>query len=689
LERALDEGGEAFEKSTSATPEEYRDYTQLLGKIVEMRALIAERHASGQILAAQAEKVQEAIAHFQPPEVTAATGLSLYDSARLDLWQAQSWLSALNKIGDNRAEQERASFTVLKQEQLALQSLQSAALASPRETWLLRLQEIRVAAALADHESKAATASWKEDVTLQEARINLAQLTIKSLQGRISFPAEGLESRQNELERVESADQKDVQKLEAQITAFPSNNPLRRFPALADLLLEGMQNQLQLLEYKRVVVTISMQIWQVRQEIWNTTEPSTLEKLSRNLEARMQDFQTWQPIISGIRTKLQDRRRRAALLLANTTPPPSQQARDFVDKILDQEENALSRWENGFAQMVELNTLANADIAEKKTSPGVAQNLNAAANSLTTQIATVWNTELFTLSDSVFVNGQVVQRPSSVTLGMLLTACGILLAGGFVSSAASRWLRVRLTSRFALDANTGVIIQKFTHFLFLILICLVALAIVRIPLTIFALLGGAAAIAVGFGAQQLVNNLISGIILLLERPIRIGDVIDVGTSSGTVTSIGTRCCQLSRYDGVEILIPNSVILQSTVVNWTLTDHNARQEMLVGIAYGSSVEQAAQIIHSLAIAHPGVLKDHDTNVFFHDFGSDALVLRLLYWIDRGVPGSTNQVRSEIRFAIYKAFAAAGIVLAFPQRDVHLDATKPLAVQILPPTQRGTP
>ncbi|MBV5333407.1 hypothetical protein JZU54_07745, partial [bacterium] len=226
---------------------------------------------------------------------------------------------------------------------------------------------------------------------LQEARINLAQLTIKSLQGRISFPAEGLESRQNELERVESADQKDVQKLEAQITAFPSNNPLRRFPALADLLLEGMQNQLQLLEYKRVVVTISMQIWQVRQEIWNTTEPSTLEKLSR--------------------TKLQDRRRRAALLLANTTPPPSQQARDFVDKILDQEENALSRWENGFAQMVELNTLANADIAEKKTSPGVAQNLNAAANSLTTQIATVWNTELFTLSDSVFVNGQVVQRP--------------------------------------------------------------------------------------------------------------------------------------------------------------------------------------------------------------------------------------------------------------------------------------
>jgi small-conductance mechanosensitive channel len=332
---------------------------------------------------------------------------------------------------------------------------------------------------------------------------------------------------------------------------------------------------------------------------------------------------------------------------------------------------------------VQLLTLANADLTERRGQLNMGQKLNVAAATLGGEIGTLWNTEIFHLNDSVFINGEVIQRPSPVTLGMMLSALLILILGGLLSAASSRWIRSHLSAQFSLDANTGTIIQKFSNALLLVCISLIALAVVKIPLTIFALLGGAAAIAVGFGSQQLVNNLISGIILLFERPIRIGDIIDVGTYAGTVTSIGTRCSQLRRADGVEILIPNSVILQGTVVNWTLTDSHVRQEILVGINYGSPVEKALEIIAQVAKSHPDVLKNGDANVFFHDFGADAIVLRLLYWVDKQVIGSAHRVPSELRLSIYNALSAAGIGLAFPQRDIHLATAAPISVQVLPP------
>jgi small-conductance mechanosensitive channel len=309
--------------------------------------------------------------------------------------------------------------------------------------------------------------------------------------------------------------------------------------------------------------------------------------------------------------------------------------------------------------------------------------LDAAEVSLGTHFSSFWNTEIFTLNDSVFVNGALVQRPSSVTLGMLIIALGMLLIGGLASAAFSRWLRSRLTAKLSLDATTGAILQKFTHFILLGVICLIALAVVKIPLTIFALLGGGTAIALGFGAQQLVNNLISGIILLFERPIRIGDIIEVEKFSGMVTAIGTRCCQLRRIDGVEILIPNSVILQNTVVNWTLSNRHARQDFRVGVAHGAPLKKAIRIVHDIVAAQEEVLKDRNVEVFLEDFQRDSLILSVFYWIDKTNPRSANALPGEMRLAIYEAFQAEGILLALPQREVHLDTATPLSIQIMPP------
>jgi small-conductance mechanosensitive channel len=190
---------------------------------------------------------------------------------------------------------------------------------------------------------------------------------------------------------------------------------------------------------------------------------------------------------------------------------------------------------------------------------------------------------------------------------------------------------------------------------------------------------------VGFGAQQLVNNLISGIILLFERPIRIGDIIEVETFAGLVTAIGTRCCQLRRIDGVEILIPNSLILQNTVVNWTLSNRHARQDFRVGIAHGAPVQKAIRIVQDIVTAHGEVLKDRHVEVFLQDFQRDSLILCVFYWIDKTNPRTANAVPGELRLAIYEAFQAEGILLALPQREVHLDTATPLSIQIMPPAK----
>jgi small-conductance mechanosensitive channel len=511
----------------------------------------------------------------------------------------------------------------------------------------------------------------------------MANKYLDHLKGHVVFPAGLLNAKREQPQKDEAESAQTAKDLENQVKSLPSSSTFRRYPELSSLLMQGLENQIQISEYRRIGLLIRSQIWQARHDIWNTTDPKSFEKTARAVNDRMQDVQTWQPLIANLNAKTQERRRAAQALLDD----PNQKAPDaisqLVEKYFTQEDAAVSKWETEFDHLVQLLTLANADLTERRGQLNMSQKLNVAATSLGGEIGTLWNTKIFHLNDSVFINGEVIQRPSPVTLGMMLTALLILILGGLLSAASSRWIRSRLSARFSLDANTGAIIQKFSNAFLLVCVSLVALAVVKIPLTIFALLGGATAIAVGFGSQQLVNNLISGIILLFERPIRIGDIIDVGAYAGTVTSIGTRCSQLRRADGVEILIPNSIILQGTVVNWTLTDSHVRQEILVGISYTSPVEKALEIIAHIAKSHPDVLKNGDTNVFFHDFGADSIVLRLLYWVDKQVIGTANRVPSELRLSIYNALSAAGISLAFPQRDIHLATATPISVQVLPP------
>ncbi|MEE4293069.1 MAG: mechanosensitive ion channel domain-containing protein, partial [Xanthomonadales bacterium] len=184
------------------------------------------------------------------------------------------------------------------------------------------------------------------------------------------------------------------------------------------------------------------------------------------------------------------------------------------------------------------------------------------------------------------------------------------------------------------------------------------------------------AIGVGFGAQNIINNLISGWILMSERPVRIGDFVEIDDHRGTVESIGNRSTRIRRIDGVHLLVPNSQMLERVVVNWTLIDRDFRTTVRVGVAYGSPVRRVEELLYQAAGAQEDVLDTPKPIVVFEDFGDNSLVFDLFFWCHAGGERELRVIRSDIRFRIEQLFAENGITIAFPQRDVHLFAKSPI-------------
>jgi len=292
--------------------------------------------------------------------------------------------------------------------------------------------------------------------------------------------------------------------------------------------------------------------------------------------------------------------------------------------------------------------------------------------------SSIWNMELYLAEEDAFIDGKKVTSYRAVTLGKLLRLTMILVVGCFLLRFLSGRLRKALqkrgrTTEAALDLASRAF---FGMGLFLILIY--GLHTAHIPFTAFAFLGGALAIGVGFGTQTLLKNLISGIILIFERPFKVGDVLEADGVLGRIRRIGIRASIVQHFDGIETLIPNSCLLENQVTNWSFSDSHIRHSINIGVAYGSPARDVANKLLEVADEHGLVLSHPKPEVRFEDFGDNALIFQLLFWFD----GSKTQpfpLASDLRFMIDKAFSDAGIVIAYPQRDIHLDTSSPLKVE----------
>jgi potassium efflux system protein len=232
-----------------------------------------------------------------------------------------------------------------------------------------------------------------------------------------------------------------------------------------------------------------------------------------------------------------------------------------------------------------------------------------------------------------------------------------------------------------LRETTASAIQKvFTYFAYL-LVLLFALRMLNIPLAAFAFLGGAIAIGVGFGAQNIINNFISGFIIMAERPISIGNLIELDGVLGQVEEIGARCTRVRTGENIHILVPNSAFLEKNITNWTLSDQNIRTKVAVSVAYGSPVQEVKALLINAAAGHDQVLKNPGPFVLFADFGDSALVFEVYFWISIHRIIERRMIESDIRFRIDDLFRQAGIVIAFPQSDVHIDTHGPIDLRIV--------
>lgn len=294
-------------------------------------------------------------------------------------------------------------------------------------------------------------------------------------------------------------------------------------------------------------------------------------------------------------------------------------------------------------------------------------------------VGSIWQFELFTVENTVMVDGQPITGRLGITVQKVGTALLLMTLGIWLAALIAGFVRTVMLRR-GTSPTAAALGFRLLNLASIAVLVIIAFSIVNIPLTVFGFVGGALALGVGLGAQNLVNNFISGMILLIERPIEIGHVIEVEGVRGTVRKIASRFSQIRRFDGVDILVPNSELLERQVVNLTLDDQSIRLNLRVGVAYGSPTRETSECLLLAARTHGLVLDSPAPFVLFEEFGDSALVFSLSFWVMLSPSSNSQVIASDLRYMIEKNLREAGITMAFPQRDVHLDVQGPVEVQL---------
>jgi len=266
---------------------------------------------------------------------------------------------------------------------------------------------------------------------------------------------------------------------------------------------------------------------------------------------------------------------------------------------------------------------------------------------------------------------------SNVELGALSFSSTALAAflgfivGTFLLSGLLHFVLDReIFPRLHLRPGVGYAITTFTRWAIYFVGIILALAALGVDATRLTVLAGALGVGIGFGLQTVVNNFVSGLILIVERPVAVGDLVEIGPLLGEIQRIGIRSSSVRTTQGAEVIVPNSDLASKEVINWTRSDRQRRYEIDVGVAYGSDPAQVMRLLEEAASEVPEVMLHPAPMAMFKDFGDSSLDFRLLAWvstIDLGLKAQT-----AIRVAVLRKLDAAGISIPFPQRDVHLHA-----------------
>ena len=281
---------------------------------------------------------------------------------------------------------------------------------------------------------------------------------------------------------------------------------------------------------------------------------------------------------------------------------------------------------------------------------------------------------LWTSSETV--DGVLIEN--HFTLAALIKVIALIVATVYAAGKLPALIELILRSRTSVSPSSRYTIIALLNYVIIGAGITAALSTLGLEWSQLQWLVAALGVGIGFGLQEIIANFISGLIILFERPIRVGDIISTGGNDGVVTRIRIRATSIRDWDGKELLVPNKEFITGRLLNWTLSDVKVRLVIPIGIAYGSDVEQAIRTMESVVSSHSRVVDDPPLQIIFEGFGDDALLLSARLYLD-SVENRMGAM-TEINQAIYRAFNEAGIVIAFPQRDVHFDAEKPIRIAL---------
>lgn len=252
----------------------------------------------------------------------------------------------------------------------------------------------------------------------------------------------------------------------------------------------------------------------------------------------------------------------------------------------------------------------------------------------------------------------------SIGVGLLIF-CAVL---GF-SSVLRRIILPRTLQRFHTEAGVRYAILTLVRYFFLCVAIYLGLVLAGFDLTSLTVLLGALGVGIGFGLQNIIQNFISGLIILFERPIKVGDYVDLGDLSGMIQKISIRSTTICTNDNISVIVPNSEFVSSRVVNWSHGSPEVRMRIPVGVAYGSDVELVKKILLQVAAEEEDVLQNPAPTVFFDAFGDSSLNFELGVW-RKTEALRPRRIKSDLNFAINRKFRENSIEIPFPQRDLHI-------------------
>jgi small-conductance mechanosensitive channel len=258
---------------------------------------------------------------------------------------------------------------------------------------------------------------------------------------------------------------------------------------------------------------------------------------------------------------------------------------------------------------------------------------------------------------------------TNLTLWAIIYFLFLIILLFYFTGKLRQWMVYKVLSKSRIDLGVRVAVGTIIRYIVLVIGFIVVLQTVGIDLSTLTILAGALGIGIGFGLQNITNNFVSGIVILFERPIKVGDRIEVGDISGDVVRISMRATTVLTNDNISVIVPNSDFISSSVINWSHIDRNVRLNFPVSVSYKEDPLKIKKILLEVVAENSGVLKDPKPDVLFDEYGESSLNFNLRVWT-REYTNRPGVLKSQLYYSIFQKFRDEGVQIPYPQRDVHL-------------------